>query len=76
MKDSWCRPGTAEDGKPLAGAAMREKRIKRQGGMDRVLAEREMRGYRSGYRDAREDTQNEIKVLKVRVSRLEKDRAH
>lgn len=78
MNDSWCRPCTAEDGKRLSGSAAREKRIKDRGGMDRILDEREMRGYRSGYgdgyRDARDEIEKQVEASEKRVSRAEKER--
>ena len=39
MKDMWCGPMTLPDGRIIAGAAAREKRIAAAGGMEEILTD-------------------------------------
>jgi hypothetical protein len=73
MKDSWCRPYTNGKGERVSGGPARESRIADQGGMDRILDRREMRGYRLGYGACAEDTSERVRAIESRLARLEKD---
>jgi hypothetical protein len=72
MKDSWCKPYKTAGGARIAGAPARESRIAAEGGMDRIIAKHEMRGFRSGYDAGKEDTTERMHDLEARVTRLER----